>query len=46
MLAEARIDMIQIVGSESDEKFKGDHSLGDSSNESIHSGRAGEGDEA
>ena len=38
MLAEARIDMIQIVGSESDERRQGEHSVGDSSNETIHSG--------
>jgi deoxycytidylate deaminase len=42
MLAEARIDMLQVVGSESDETLKGGHSAGDSSNESIHSG-GGEG---
>ena len=42
MLAEARIDMIQIVGSEADEKLKGEHSVGDSSNESIHSGGGGD----
>ena len=44
MLAEAAIDMIQIVGSEPDEKLEGEH--GDShSNESIHSGGGGGGDE-
>ena len=41
MLAEAAIDMIQIVGSEADEKLKGEHSVGDSGNESIHSGGGG-----
>ena len=40
ILAEAAIDMIQIVGSESGEKLEGEH--GDShSNESIHSGGGG-----
>jgi dCMP deaminase len=42
MLAEARIDLIQIVGSEADEKLEGDHSAGEASNESIHSGGGGE----
>ena len=41
MLAEAAVDMIQIVGSEADEKRKGEQSVGDSSNESIHSGGGG-----
>jgi deoxycytidylate deaminase len=42
MLAEAAIDMIQIVGSETDEKLKWEHSVGDSGNESIHSGGGGD----
>jgi dCMP deaminase len=42
MLVEARIDLIQIIGSEGDEKLKRDHSAGEASNESIHSG-GGEG---
>jgi len=45
MLAEAAIDMIQIVGPESNETLEGEHSVGDSSNESIHSGGRGGGDE-
>jgi hypothetical protein len=45
MLAEAAIDMIPIVGAEADEKLKGEHSVGDNSNESIHSGGGGGGDE-
>lgn len=42
MLAEARIDMIQIVASEPDDPLEGEPAAGDRSNESIHSGGGGE----
>jgi dCMP deaminase len=38
MLAEARIELIRIAGSEADEKLEGHRSAGEASNESIHSG--------
>jgi dCMP deaminase len=41
MLAEAHIDMVQIVGPASDEKLEGEHSVGNRNNESTHSGDGG-----